>query len=402
MTPTTDFNSLAGIDPHVGEVEWSCAGNGENVHRRDSHRWHLLVVTLLGATALLLPTLLLPTTAKALECGKFTFPKCSADDVQYAGGFVPKDGYGGFGGGACKATRTPVVFIHGNGDRAINWASPVVGAVKGRVRPRRSVYGEFKRRGYNDCELFGVTYLSSDEQKNAGGNYHRPEKYEIVYDFINSVKEYTGKGKVDLVAHSLGVSMTLAAIEHHDAWRSVRRFVNIAGGIRGLNSCLFVGPANPVVTTCGSESFLAADVFGFYPDSLFAPNGWTGPNGSHSLRHAPRNHPGVNFYTLHAGRNDEIHCTTVQGWDDCGKGALFEKTRNVKAQLNIGAGSRASQIDWNLSDGSPWNQMGGDTDGIGHFKAKNNSGQIIYTILNTPCEGLACKGRYTGGPVRQP
>jgi pimeloyl-ACP methyl ester carboxylesterase len=359
------------------------------------------VASLLGAAAVfLLPVLLLPTAARALECGEFTFPKCSGNDVQYAGGFEPKVGHGGFGGGACTATKTPVVFIHGNGDRAINWASPVVGAVEGYVPPKRSVYDEFKRRGYNDCELFGLTYLTPDEQENPGGNYHRPEKYVIIHDFINAVKAYTGKDKVDLVTHSLGVSMTLAALKHHDAWQNVRRFVNIAGGIKGLNSCFFVGPANPLATTCGSESFLEADVFGFYPDSMFAPNGWTGSSSSHSLRHAPRNHPDVSFYTVHAGQNDEIHCTTVQGWDDCGKGALFEKTPNVKAQMNLGAGSRASQVDWNLSDGSPWNQMGGDTDGVGHFKAKNNSGQILYTILNTECEGLACKGDYTGGPVK--
>jgi hypothetical protein len=45
--------------------------------------------------------------------------------------------------------------------------------------------------------------------------------------------------------------------------------------------------------------------------------------------------------------------------------------------------------------------MGGDTDGVGHFKVKNNSGQILYTILNTRCKGLACKGGYTGSPVRE-
>ena len=43
--------------------------------------------------------------------------------------------------------------------------------------------------------------------------------------------------------------------------------------------------------------------------------------------------------------------------------------------------------------------MGGDTDGVGHFKVRNNSGQILYTMLNTACEGLACKGSYAGGPV---
>src|SRR5215204_2858046 len=289
--------------------------------------------------AFLLPVLLCPTPAKALNCGAFTFPKCSGEDVHFDGGFDPKVGHGGFGGGACRATKTPVVFIHGNGDRAINWASPVVGTIQGHVPPTRSVYDEFKHRGYNDCELFGITCLSHNEQENAGGNFHRPEKYVIINNFINAVKAYTHKDKVDLVTHSLGASMTLAALDHHDAWKSVRRFVNIAGGIRGLNSCLFVGPANPMATTCGSESFVTADVFGFYPDSLFIPNGWTGSTSRHSLRHAPQHHPAVTFYTLNAGEHDEIHCTTVQGRDDCSKGALFDKAPNVKAQLNLGTGS---------------------------------------------------------------
>jgi pimeloyl-ACP methyl ester carboxylesterase len=366
-------------------------------HQREiSSIGNVLVV----AGGLLLPAILFPIPAKALSCGEFTFPKCSGDEVQYAGAFHPKVGYGGFGGGPCIARKTPVVFIHGNGDRAINWASPIVGVVEGYRSPKRSVYDEFKRRGYNDCELFGVTYLNSIEQKNAGGNYHRPEKYAIIHDFIKAVKAYTHKGKVDLVTHSLGASMTLAALDHHDDWKGVRRFVNIAGGIRGLNACLFVGSANPMATTCGSESFLEADVFGFYPDTLFTPNGWTGSNGRHSLRLAPQKHPEVTFYTLSAGQNDEIHCTTVQGWGDCGKGALFDKAPNVKAQLNLGAGSPASQVDWNFSDGSPWNQMGGDTDGVGHFKAKNNSGEVLYAIIHTNCKGLACKGGYAGGPVK--
>jgi pimeloyl-ACP methyl ester carboxylesterase len=353
--------------------------------------------------AFLLPALLCPTPAQALECGAFTFPKCSGEDIQFDGGFDPKVGHGGFGGGACSATKTPVVFIHGNGDRAINWASPVVGTVQGHVPPTRSVYDEFKHRGYNDCELFGITYLSHNEQENAGGNFHRPEKYVIINNFIEAVKAFTGKDQVDLVTHSLGSSMTLAALKHHDAWNSVRRFVNIAGGIRGLNSCLFVGPANPMAPTCGSENVFLADkdVFGFFPDniSIFTPNSWTGSTSSKSLRHAPQNHPEMIFYTLSAGQNDEIHCTTAQGRDGCDKGALFDKASNVKAQLNLGAGTPASQVDLNFSDGSLFNQMGGDTDGVGHFKVKNNSGQILHTMVSTKCEGLACKGGYTGGPV---
>ncbi|CAA9891732.1 hypothetical protein METHB2_50003 [Candidatus Methylobacter favarea] len=44
-------------------------------------------------------------------------------------------------------------------------------------------------------------------------------------------------------------------------------------------------------------------------------------------------------------------------------------------------------------------QMGGDIDGLGHFKAKNNSGAIIYQMLNSNCPDLHCKSFYAGGPV---
>lgn len=352
--------------------------------------------------AFLISGLLLGTSASALECGDFSFPKCSGPDVQYAGGFNPQLGYGGFGGGDCIASKTPVIFIHGNGDRAINWDSPVTGAVEDYPPPARSVYDEFKQRGYNDCELFGVTYLSGAEQDSAERNYHRPDKYKIINGFIKAVKAYTGKDQVDIVTHSLGVSMTMAALKHDDSWSSVRRFVNIAGGIRGLNSCLYVGFANVLAPTCGSQNAFDPYVFGFHPDinAAFGHNRWTGAGGEYSLRSIPSYHPRVSFYTLHAGKNDEIHCSSLQGANDCAKGALFETGPNVKAQLNLGAGSTASKLDFDLSDGSPGNIMGGDTDGVGHFKVRNNSGEILYAILNSDCNGLACKGSYLGGPVK--
>lgn len=46
------------------------------------------------------------------------------------------------------------------------------------------------------------------------------------------------------------------------------------------------------------------------------------------------------------------------------------------------------------------NTMGGDTDGIGHFKARNDTGAIIYTMLNGDCKKISCQGSYRGGPVQ--
>src|SRR5450759_867755 len=123
-------------------------------------------------------TLVAPNSAHAVTCGTYAKGVCGGEANQYAGGFNPGTGFGCFGGGKCKATKTPVIFIHGNGDNATSWDAPP-GDVAGFETPPRSAYAEMKVRGYNDCELFGVTYLSDDERKllNVGKNYHQPSKY---------------------------------------------------------------------------------------------------------------------------------------------------------------------------------------------------------------------------------
>jgi len=363
---------------------------------------HSMFPSVRHKTALSLLGFMLAGQVGALECGKFEFPNCDGPDMQYADGFDPQVGYGGFGGGDCIASKTPVIFIHGNADRAINWDSPVIDGVEHYSPPTRSVYAEFKQHGYNDCELFGVTYLNAMEQANPQNNYHRPDKEKILSDFIAAVMAYTKKDKVDIVTHSLGVSMTMAALRYSDSWNSVRRFVNIAGGIRGLKSCAAMGYMNPLTPTCDSENIFNPYFFGLFPDNGISGGGrndWTGANTEFSLRRVPKRHPDVSFYTLLAGKYDEIHCSTLNARDDCAKGALFSPNSNVKAQLNLGAGSIASASNLIFTGSHPGNPMGGDTDGIGHFKVKNNSGQILYTILNSDCRGIACAGNYAGGPV---
>ncbi len=361
---------------------------------------------MLLVAALVLGTHLSPNSdVQALECSEFTFPHCSGTDRQYGGNFDPGVGYGGFGGGECVPIRTPVVFIHGNADKAINWDCPITGSVGDFPASTRSVYRELKAQGYNDCELFGITYLSESERRFPQLNYHSPDKYQIIIAFIDAVKFYTGKSQVDIVAHSLGVSMAIAALTYYDtkgriAWGSVRKFVNIAGGIRGLNSCLYVGPANFFVSTCGSEYRYNPYIFGFYPDNILTfPNSWTGDDGPFSMRREPLMQTNADFYTIHAGEHDEIHCATLRGNSDCTKGALFVKNANVKAQLNVGTGSTAWKLDLDFEDWSPFVVRGGDADGIGHFKAKINTGKIIYEMLNSDCTGSDCRGTYTGGPV---
>jgi hypothetical protein len=113
----------------------------------------------------------------------------------------------------------------------------------------------------------------------------------------------------------------------------------------------------------------------------------------------PAAHPTVDFYTIHAGEHDQVHCSASSAVGSCAKGALFSRSPNVRAQLDVGAGSTSSRVDLNFTDSSAYTRGGGDVDGIGHFKARNNSGAIIYQMLNTECRGLDCKGSYVAGPV---
>jgi pimeloyl-ACP methyl ester carboxylesterase len=338
--------------------------------------------------------------AQAVTCGTYDGKVCSGTAYQYGGGFSPAAGeYGGFGGAySCTITHTPVVFIHGNGDNATSWDTPTA-QVPGYSKAPNSVYQQFKAAGYKDCELFGVTYLSSSERSTPQLNYHKESKYQIIQNFINKVKAYTGQSKVDLVTHSLGVSMAMAGLTYNNSWGSVRRFVNISGGLHGLDSCRWVGYANAYATTCGSQNWYDGYVFGMYPND-YGLNPWTGTSAWYALSNSAVSNPGVSFYTIYAGQHDEIMCATVSNYATCGGSPKLASAANVKAQLMVGAGSNTQSLNWDWSTGSPWNVMGGDTDGVGHFRSRGNTGQIIVNMLNTACTGTGCASGYYYGPYQ--
>jgi pimeloyl-ACP methyl ester carboxylesterase len=359
-----------------------------------------LSAPLIGSIALLLPG-----HAQALDCGTNNGYTCGGTANQYAGGFNPGVGQGGFGGGSCTATRTPVVFIHGNGDSAISFDMPA-GAVSGYSTPPRSIHDELKDAGYNDCELFGVTYLSAGERAAPQYNYHAPATYQVLKTFIDKVKAYTGKSQVDIVTHSLGSTMALAMIKYSGNQTSVRRFINIGGGLRGLQTCRSTGYQSALAPTCNAEAYVYPYnyyTFGLYPSTgvnYYGYNRWTG-SGSGSLRTFPASYSGIRFYTITAGLRDQVQCFTTSYSSGCADGALFNSATNVYAQLDVGAGNSAYAFDWDWSDGSPYNFGGGDTgNGVGHFRSKNNSGLIVRNMLTSDCTSN-CAAGYLGvyGPA---
>lgn len=150
-----------------------------------------------------------------------------------------------------QIAREPVILIHGNGDTAAGW---------------NDVISQYKRAGYKDSEIYVMSW-GDGKVSSATNNYHSEHNVREVRDFIQAVKDYTGAEKVDVVGHSMGVTLARKAIKGGTGTdeaspggtydlgapinEGVDTFVGIAGGNRGLLSCDLLGNPNP---TCNTEN----------------------------------------------------------------------------------------------------------------------------------------------------
>jgi pimeloyl-ACP methyl ester carboxylesterase len=151
---------------------------------------------------------------------------------------------GGWGGGDCPAghiPRTPVVFLHGNGGDAWHWNldtdSPDGSTVNVRQR--------FLDAGYCAKELWAVSYSGAvTPEGEIGGGYGTYDDVNApeVYRFMLAVRDFVGTPQIDVVGHSLGVTVARKAmfLHRHDAlspYVLVRRAVMIAGANQGTTTC---------------------------------------------------------------------------------------------------------------------------------------------------------------------
>jgi pimeloyl-ACP methyl ester carboxylesterase len=176
----------------------------------------------------------------------------------------------GFGGsssksGDCAISKQPVIFIHGNGDTADGSEMAMGGWEDSR--------NYFIDKGYKPSELYAVNYGIAG-MSGASLNYHSPENLSKINRFIKAVLDYTGAAKVDVIAHSLGVTATRRAVkggQYSDYTGTsvnmttglqykIDTFVGAAGANKGLNSC-GVWPLNVWAPTCGPHGFAIGNPF---------------------------------------------------------------------------------------------------------------------------------------------
>jgi hypothetical protein len=184
--------------------------------------------------------------------------------------FVRADLSGGSYGGRASSTDTvvnqPVIFIHGNSDKAVGTGT------LGQTGWNASIE-YFHSRGYKTSELYATTWGPANAALSAY-QYHSKTNVMKVRKFIEAVLRYTGASQVDIITHSMGVTLARKAIM--GGWAtdsanggdyyvgtpltaSVDTFVGIAGANLGLTSCYQTGPSTP---TCGSTN-------GLYPGYLY-------------------------------------------------------------------------------------------------------------------------------------
>ena len=170
--------------------------------------------------------------------------------------------YGGREGRGDPITHDPVVFVHGNSDRGVG----------GSLGGWDASIAFFSAHGYGPQELYSFTWGPASAPF-AALQYHSKAHLTRVRAFLEAVLAYTGADRIDVVSHSMGVTLARKAIAGGRAsdladggeytlgdplTRRVDAFVGIAGGNLGLSSCFLSGPDTP---TCGATN-------GFYPGAL--------------------------------------------------------------------------------------------------------------------------------------
>lgn len=184
--------------------------------------------------------------------------------------------YGGKASASDATVKQPVIFIHGNSDKAVG-----TGTV-GQTGWNASI-DHFLSKGYKTRELYATTWGPASAALSPY-QYHSKTNVMKVRKLIEAVKAYTGASKVDIIAHSMGVTLARKAIlggYANDSLEggsyyvgasiksSVDTFVGIAGANLGLTTCYLSGPTTP---TCGSTN-------GLYPGYL----AWYGVAGRSSF-----------------------------------------------------------------------------------------------------------------------
>lgn len=145
---------------------------------------------------------------------------------------VPVLGFGASG----WIDRTPVIFLHGNNDSPFPTACNPFGYI-------HNIAQYLLTMGYRPSELWGLGYqgdqcdLAAEVPRKSGVAHSTAAAVPLIREFVRAVMRYTGAWRVDIVAHSLGVTAVREWMMQDGAYGIVRKFVAIDGPNHGIISC---------------------------------------------------------------------------------------------------------------------------------------------------------------------
>lgn len=142
----------------------------------------------------------------------------------------------GFGSDIGPIEHVPVIFLHGNNDTP--YSTPC------------NPYGRFQKfaqffldQGYHPKELWALGYqgdqcdLAQDNTRRSGISHTIAAAVPILRQFVQAVLDFTGAKRVDIVAHSLGVTVAREWMLQDNAYGKVRALVAIDGPNHGIINC---------------------------------------------------------------------------------------------------------------------------------------------------------------------
>ena len=128
------------------------------------------------------------------EYSKFEFLRSDLNAASFGGKLSDED----------LIFNRPIVFIHGNGDIAINGDFNTRGYSK--------VVQKYLAQGYRSSELYATTW-GTGNPKDFYDNVHSNEFLNYLRNFIEAVLAYTQADQIDIIAHSMGVTMSRRVIK---------------------------------------------------------------------------------------------------------------------------------------------------------------------------------------------
>jgi pimeloyl-ACP methyl ester carboxylesterase len=142
----------------------------------------------------------------------------------------------GFGSDVGHVRHVPVIFLHGNNDTPFATVCNPFGHVHDFAQ-------FFVDNGYQPSEVWGLGYqgdqcdLLQDNTRRSGVAHTTAAAVPLLREFVQAVLKFTGARRVDIVAHSLGVTVAREWMVQDNAFALVRGLVAIDGPNHGIINC---------------------------------------------------------------------------------------------------------------------------------------------------------------------